>query len=67
MLIQVWVELHSCGESFHSNMTKKWYLELNVDEELNDKLKKFIDLTGEDDEEIVLKALKEYVENRLSE
>jgi hypothetical protein len=44
---------------------KKWYLELNVDEELYDKLKKLIELTGEDDEEIVLKSLKEYVENRV--
>jgi hypothetical protein len=46
---------------------KKWYIELNIDEELNDKLKKLIDLTGEDDEEIVLKALKEYVESRVSD
>jgi hypothetical protein len=37
---------------------KKWYIELNIDEELNDKLKKLINLTGEDDEEIVLKSLK---------
>lgn len=44
---------------------KKWYLELNVDEGLHDKLKNLMDLTGEDDEEIVLKALKEYVEKRV--
>lgn len=46
---------------------KKWYLELNVDEELYDNLKKLIRLTGEDDEEIVLKALKKYVEDRVSD
>lgn len=46
---------------------KIWYIELNIDEELNDKLKNLVDLTGEDDEEIVLKALKEYVETRVSD
>ncbi|WP_274379437.1 hypothetical protein [Alkalihalobacterium alkalinitrilicum] len=42
---------------------KIWYLELRIDEELNEK-KKIADITGEDDEEIVIKALKEYVEVR---
>jgi hypothetical protein len=46
---------------------KKWYIELNVDEQLYNKLMKLINLSGEDDEEIVLKALKEYVENKLSD
>lgn len=44
---------------------KTWYLELRIDEELNHKIKKLADLTGEDDEEIVFKALKEYVEARV--
>lgn len=45
---------------------KKWYIELNIDEELNDKLKKLMDSTGEDDEEIVLKALKAYLDIKLN-
>ncbi|WP_180960262.1 hypothetical protein [Neobacillus cucumis] len=41
---------------------KKWYLELNIDDDLYGKLKKLIEQTGQDDEELVIKALKEYVE-----
>jgi hypothetical protein len=47
-------------------MMKKWYLELNIDEELNNNIKKLINITGEDDEKIVINALKEYVESKLS-
>ncbi|WP_214795132.1 MULTISPECIES: ribbon-helix-helix protein, CopG family [unclassified Exiguobacterium] len=43
---------------------KIWYLELRIDEELDDKLKKLAEATGEDDEEVVLKALKEYLKTK---
>lgn len=43
---------------------KIWYLELRIDNELDDKLKNLVDISGEDDEEIVLKALREYLKTK---
>ena len=41
---------------------KIWYLELKIDDELDDKLKKLAEVTGEEDEELVIKALRNYLE-----
>lgn len=45
---------------------KKWYLELNIDDELSNKIKKIVDVIGEDEEEIVIKALKAYLDLKLN-
>lgn len=41
---------------------KIWYLELRIDDELDDKLKKLAEVTEEEDEELVTKALRNYLE-----
>ena len=46
---------------------KTWYLELRITGELDEKIKKLVKATGDDDEEIVIKAIKEYVEARVSD
>ena len=40
---------------------KIWYLELRIDDELDDKLKKLAEASEEDDEELVIKALRNYL------
>lgn len=44
---------------------KTWYLEFKITDDLDDKIQKLVDTTGDDDEEIVIKALKEYVEAKV--
>lgn len=44
---------------------KTWYLELKITDELDGKIKELVDVTGDEDEEVVIKALEEYVKSRV--